>query len=310
MKRRQFVTGLASSSASVGLAPLLGGFAPALFARRASASASVFKISLAQWSLHRSFFAKDLDPLDFAQIARDEFAIDAVEYVNTFFFERAQDQAYLQQMKQRAADAGVRSLLIMCDRLGMVAASTADAQTQTLENHKPWLAAAQFLGCRSIRTNVAGQGGREQVAASAVNGLGRLADLAEPHGLTVLVENHGGISSDGSWLAGVMAELNDPRVGTLPDFGNFRISPTETYDFYQGVTELMPFAKSVSAKSYDFDAEGNETRIDYERMLRIVVAAGYHDYVGVEYEGTRLSEFDGIRATKALLERVRAGIEV
>jgi len=299
MNRRKVITTLPLAAA---LAPPL----TALFPTRVFANDAAFKISLAQWSLHNSFFKGELDALDFAPIARNEFGIDTVEYVNTFYFDRAQDTAYLQQLRQRASDSGVRGLLIMCDRLGMVAAMAADVQAQTLENHKPWLEAAEFLGCRSIRTNVAGEGSRTEVAASAVDGLGRLAELAEPHGLTVLVENHGGVSSDGAWLAGVMAELDDPRVGTLPDFGNFRISATERYDIYKGVTELMPYAKSVSAKSYDFDADGNETTIDYARMIRIVLDVGYAGHIGVEYEGTRLSEFDGIRATKGLLERVRA----
>jgi sugar phosphate isomerase/epimerase len=295
-----------------------------------AAKEHAFEISLAQWSLYRSFFGPglsdfakfgelldtdpravlqgELDPLDFPAIARNEFGVDAVEYVNTFYFDRAKDSAYLEALRTRAADAGVRSLLIMCDRLGMVAATDAATRSQTLENHKPWLEAAQLLGCHSIRTNVAGEGSRADVAAAAVDGLGQLAELAAPHELDVLVENHGGLSSDGGWLAGVMRELNHPRVGTLPDFGNFRISARQRYDNYQGVSELMPWAKSVSAKSYDFDVNGNETTIDYDRMLGIVVDAGFSGYVGVEYEGRRLSEFDGIRATKRLLERVRADI--
>ena len=99
--------------------------------------------------------------------------------------------------------------------------------------------------------------------------------------------------------------VDHPRCGTLPDFGNFRITREEEYDRYQGVKELMTYAKGVSAKSHDFDEQGNETRTDYARMMKIVLDAGYRGYVGIEYEGNRLSEPEGIKATKVLLERVR-----
>jgi sugar phosphate isomerase/epimerase len=119
------------------------------------------------------------------------------------------------------------------------------------------------------------------------------------------VENHGGLSSNGDWLAGVMKLVNKPNCGTLPDFGNFH-----DYDRYRGVEELLPFAKGVSAKSHEFDADGNEVRTDYRRMLRMVVAAGYCGWVGVEYEGNGLSEPEGILATKKLLEKVRSELQV
>jgi sugar phosphate isomerase/epimerase len=137
-----------------------------------------------------------------------------------------------------------------------------------------------------------------------------LCEFAAPHGINVLVENHGGLSSHGRWLAGVMKMVNLPNCGTLPDFGNFRLGDGKEYDRYQGVDELMPFAKAVSAKSHDFDEEGNEIHTDYFRMLDIVVHKhGYHGYLGIEYEGSRLSEPEGILATKRLLERVRARME-
>jgi hypothetical protein len=99
--------------------------------------------------------------------------------------------------------------------------------------------------------------------------------------------------------------VDHPGCGTLPDFGNFQTAPGEWYDKYQGVTELMPFAKAVSAKSHVFDEDGNEREIDYFRMMRIVLQAGYRGYVGIEWEGTEMTEPEGIRATKALLVRVR-----
>ncbi len=264
-----------------------------------------FRISLAQWSLHRTIFGGKLDALDFPVVARREFGIEAVEYVNQFFFDRARDRAYLRELKRRAEGEGVRSLLIMCDREGRLGDPDPKKRRQAVENHYKWVEAARFLDCHSIRVNAASEGSYEEQQKLAADGLRRLTEFAAAHELNVLVENHGGLSSNGAWLAGVIHLVDHPRCGTLPDFGNWRIDATTRYDPYQGLDELMPFARGVSAKSYDFDAEGNETRLDYVRLLRIVHKAGYRGYIGIEYEGHRLDEPSGIRATKRLLERVR-----
>jgi L-ribulose-5-phosphate 3-epimerase len=317
LTRREFVQTSASAltAAAVGSA----------CARGASESQPLFRISLAQWSLHRSMFGAgmgddftaalhrdpdavlqgDLDPLDFARIAKNDYGISAVEYVNTFFFGHATDMDYLRELRTRADGEGVRSVLIMCDAEGNLGAPSEEERVQAVENHKKWADAAAFLGCHAIRVNARSEGSREEQQRLAADGLHRLAEYVDTQNISVLVENHGGFSSDGSWLAGVMKLADHPRVGTLPDFGNFRVSPDVTYDRYQGVTEMMPYAKAVSAKSYDFDAEGNETMIDYHRMMRIVLDAGYRGHVGIEYEGDTLTEPEGIRATKRLLERVR-----
>ena len=286
-----------------------------------------FSISLAQWSLHRTFFGNalaagfaafgqtlrtepesvlqgDRHPLEFAAIARNEFGIGAIEYVNTFFYGHAKDSAYLDELRRRADDNGVTSLLIMIDAVGALGAPDHTTRAASIENHRPWLAAAKHLGCRAIRVNAASSGAKAEQQKLAADGLSALAAHAAIEGLDVLVENHGGWSSDGAWLAGVIRMADQPNLGTLPDFGNFRVSSDNIYDRYLGVTELMPFAKAVSAKSYDFDDAGNETTIDYPRMMKIVLDAGYRGYVGVEYEGSRLSEFDGIRATQHLLEKI------
>lgn len=273
------------------------------------ARAPWFSISLAQWSLHRALFSGALAHLDFAATARRAYGLEAVEYVNAFFKERAGDAAYLREMNGRAADAGVRNLLIMIDGEGELADADDAARRRAIEQHRPWLEAAAALGCHAIRVNAAGQGPRRAVAARASESLHRLGELAHPLGLSVIVENHGGLSSDGGWLAGVLRGADHPRVGSLPDFGNFRLGADERgerwYDRYRGVQQLMPFARAVSAKSHDFDARGDETRTDYERMLRIVHDAGYRGWIGIEYEGERLSEDEGIRKTLALLQRVR-----
>jgi len=281
-----------------------------LFAAEASVP---FKISLAQWSLHRSIRdQKKIDHLDFAKVAREEFEIEAVEYVNQFFKDKAKDESYLAEMKKRAADHGVKSLLIMIDGEGTIGAPDEAARAQTVENHKKWVDAAKFLGCHSIRVNAGSSGSFEEQQKLAADGLRRLSEYAAKADLNVLVENHGGLNSNGQWLAGVMKLVAMDNCGTLPDFGNFTISRGESpvvYDKYQGVEELMPFAKAVSAKSYDFDDSGNETTIDFRRMMKIVLDHGYNGYVGIEYEGRNLGEFEGIRATRDLLVRLQAELK-
>jgi L-ribulose-5-phosphate 3-epimerase len=271
----------------------------------AAGSDPLYRISLAQWSLHRTFHQGRLDPLEFAPTSKQRFGIDAVEYVNTFYMDKARDTAYLRQLKARADDNGVRSLLIMCDREGNLGDPDAARRTQAVENHYKWVEAAKFLGCHSIRVNAGSSGTFEEQQRLAADGLRRLGEFGDSHGLNVLVENHGGLSSNGAWLAGVMRMADHPRVGTLPDFGNFRIAGDQWYDRYQGVTELMPFARAVSAKSNDFNAQGDEINTDYRRMMRIVLDAGYRGWVGVEFEGNNVSEDEGILLTRRLLERVR-----
>jgi L-ribulose-5-phosphate 3-epimerase len=264
----------------------------------------LFRISLAEWSLHRTLFDGKLDNLDFAKTAKNDFGIEAVEYVNQFFKDKAKDQKYLTEMKNRASDLGVKSLLIMIDNEGALGDADEAKRKQAVENHYKWVEAARFLGCHSIRVNAQSQGSYEEQLGRAADGLRRVTEFGETHKINVIVENHGGLSSNGEWLAAVIKRVNHPRCGTLPDFGNFNLGSGQQYDRYKGVRELMPFAKGVSAKSGEFDEQGNEIRIDYPRIMKIVLDAGYRGYVGIEYSGNKLSEPEGIRATKKLLERV------
>ncbi len=276
--------------------------------------APLFKISLAQWSLHKAFFEKKLDALQFASIAKKDFGIEAIEYVNQFYMAQKGDDAYLKNLKKVADDAGVTSVLIMCDREGNLGNPDEKGRDQAVANHKRWLEWAKFLGCTSIRVNAASdwKKGFAETQKLAADGLRKLSELGDSFGINVIVENHGGLSSHGAWLAGVMKLVDNKRCGTLPDFGNFNIGKiegvTETaYDRYKGVAELMPYAKGVSAKSHDFDDKGNEIRTDYRKMLDIVCNKhNYHGFIGIEYEGGKISEAEGIKATKKLLETVRA----
>ena len=296
--RREFM----QSTLAAGVA--IGGLS---LASSCSVQKPLFSISLAQWSLNRRLFNGDLDPLDFPVFAKTSFGIEAVEYVNQFFMDKALDRVWLGNLKSRCEGEGVRSLLIMCDREGNLGDPDAAARTTAVENHYKWVEAAQFLGCHSVRVNAGSAGTYEEQRALATDGLRRLSEFAADFGLNVIVENHGGLSSNGQWLAAVISGVGLDNCGTLPDFGNFFITrqPPDEYDRYRGVTELMPFAKGVSAKSYGFDAEGNETTIDYRRMLRIVLDAGYRGHVGVEWEGMSPTDLEGVRLTQQLLERIR-----
>lgn len=277
----------------------------------------LFKISLAQWSHNRAFFgrggAEKKDPLKFAEISAKDYGITAIEYVNQFYAAKKKDDAYLKDLKKVADDNKVVSVLIMCDGEGNLGDPDEKKRAQAVENHKRWTEWAKFLGCHSIRVNAASdwKKGFEETQKLAADGLRKLAEFTATHGISTIVENHGGLSSHGGWLAGVMKLVDHKSCGTLPDFGNFNIGKLEavketSYDRYKGVDELMPFAKGVSAKSHKFDDKGNETGTDYRKMMDLVVKKHkYSGYVGIEFEGGG-DEATGIKATKKLLETVRA----
>ncbi len=306
--RRQFL-------AASGAAMTFASWGASVVAAKASSipagkNPQLFDISLAEWSLHRNLQDGKIDNLDFPIISKEEFGIDAVEYVNQFFKDKAKDGKYLSELKKRCDDNGVKSLLIMVDGEGELGDADEKKRNQAVENHYPWVAAAKFLGCHSIRVNAGSSGSYQQQVELAADGLRRLSEHASPVGINVIVENHGGYSSNGQWLAQVIRKVGMDNCGTLPDFGNFRIKADDEgkdvwYDRYLGVAALMPFAKAVSAKTNDFDENGNEKKTDFMRMLEIVMDAGYHGYIGIEYEGGGLDEYEGIRATKRLLEKCR-----
>ena len=349
MQRRIFIKQSALFSAGVGLVGTSCNSTPESSASGEDTTQvasinpeSLYKLSLAQWSFHKALFNPDLFKLSWPEI-RDkirndpefafanstmtnlEFPVKAgemgfqgVEFVNRFFFDKTEDDAYLTELKGVCASAGVEPLLIMCDDEGELGNPDEAARKQAVENHYRWVNAAKSLGCHSIRVNAQSEGSYEEQQKLAADGLVMLGEYADKEGINVIVENHGGLSSNGEWLSGVIQMANHPRVGTLPDFGNFcikREEPTkenprpegceEAYDRYQGVVELMPYAKAVSAKTNVFNEAGQEANIDYEKMMKIVLDAGYRGFVGVEYEGSKLSEEEGIMASKKLLEQVR-----
>jgi sugar phosphate isomerase/epimerase len=259
-----------------------------------------FKISLAEWSFHKAYENKEWTNMDFPKTAK-KYGLDAVEYVSTFFDGKGEDKDYLTKLKAECSKNGVKSLLIMVDDEGDLGDTSSVNLQKAVENHYKWVKAAKFLGCHSIRVNARGNGTMEQVHNAAVKGLGELADYAAKYNINVIVENHGGFSSNGKWLSDVMKAINKPNCGTLPDLGNFY-----EYDRYKGVEEMMPFAKGVSGKTHNFDNEGNETVIDYPKMMKIIAASNFKGYIDVEYEGEKLSESDGVKASIALVKKVIA----
>ncbi|HOY15765.1 MAG TPA: sugar phosphate isomerase/epimerase family protein [Haliscomenobacter sp.] len=304
MKRRDFLHQMAYAATGLAVAPLSSFDLD-------SSKKMFFEISLAEWSLHNALFKKEMTNLDFPVMARKEFGVGVVEYVNQFFKDKAKDTTYLNELLMRCKDNGIKNHLIMIDGEGDLGSTTKAELDKAIDQHKQWVECAKYLGCATIRVNAAGKGTAEEVAKGAVEGLSRLGDFASTMGINVIVENHGGYSSNGKWLSGVMKQVNKKNVGTLPDFGNFCITRkqgsydcAEEYDRYLGVQELMPFAKGVSAKSHDFDAQGNETHTDYVKMLKIVKKAKFKGYVGIEFEGGKIGEKEGIKLTKALLEKV------
>ena len=298
--RRQFVKNTATIAAGIALTP------SAFSTINSNAS---FQISLAEWSLHKALFDKKIDNLDFPSIAKNTYGINVVEYVNQFFKDKAEDTVYLNDLLNRCKDNGVKNHLIMIDGEGGLAELDNTTRLKAVENHYKWVNAAKYLGCRTIRVNAHGEGNSEDVQKAAVDGLSRLGEYGQKEGINIIVENHGGYSSNGQWLSAVMKQVNKKNVGTLPDFGNFCLKRDENYnclepyDRYKGTSEMMPYAKGVSAKTYDFDEQGNCIETDYNKMLSIIKNAGFNGYIGIEYEGNKLSEEEGVRKTKALLEK-------
>lgn len=277
------------------------------------------ELSLAEWSLHRALQKGDLDHLDFPAKAKRDFGISAVEYVNGFFGgrkmnfkEAGKNTDYLKQLLQRSKDAGVVNHLIMVDEEGKLAVPNDKERLAAVDNHKKWIDAAKFLGCTTMRVNLHGDGASNDKKTASVDSLSRLGEYAGPSNINVVVENHGSDSSDASWVADVMHQVNRRNVGTLPDFGNFCLShpwgSTEegcenAYDRYKGIQQLLPYAKGVSAKTYDFDSNDEQPLIDYKKLLDIVKASGFKGYIGVEFEGKSQDEEEGIRKTKKLIEK-------
>jgi sugar phosphate isomerase/epimerase len=296
--RRSFLKKLSIVSAAAGI----GSLAP--FELRSEIKKGFFSISLAEWSFHKSLFDGKMTNLQFPLKAKNDFGINIVEYVSPFFKKKETDTAYLTELKTLTINEGIQNHLIMIDGEGELGNLDEKARKLAVENHYKWVDAAKTLGCKSIRVNAAGNGTAAEVKTAVVDGLGKLSAYGKDHQINIIVENHGGFSSDGNWLSDVMKQVNSPFCGTLPDFGNFKISNEQTYDKYIGVKQMMPFAKGVSAKTFDFSPDGGETTIDYDKMFKIIKDSSWTGIVGIEWEGTTFSEDEGVKKTKVLLDKM------
>ena len=327
MKRRIFIQNMALAGLGIGTVGI-NACSTSASSKKASSGAPnnmvepFFKLSLAQWSIHRMIQQDNLDPYQFASLAK-KWGFEGLEYVSQLFmskklsmggegFTTALD-SMVRQLKGEASANEMESLIMMMDledEVGDLAWSDEAKRTRAIEAHHPWIEASKNIGCHSVRINLFGEKERDAWKSAAVRALSSLGEYASQYNINVIVENHGWLSSDAALLMEAINEVGMDNVGTLPDFGNFCVKRpnnarwagcVEEYDRYQGVAEMMPAAKAVSAKSSDFDEGGTETNTDYKRMLLIVKDAGYNGYIGVEYEGNELSEEAGILATKNLL---------
>jgi len=307
LNRRDFVKVSGGAAAAAGLSAM---GMPAV----GSAADPLYKISLAEWSINKPLFGGQMQHLDFAKIAKS-VGIDAIEYVNQFFKDKAKDTAFLKEMNTRAKGEGVTQVLIMCDGEGNLGDSDAAKRQTAVENHHKWVEAAKFLGCHTIRVNGYSDTTKtpEEQQKLVADGLHRLSEFADKAGINVVIENHGGLSSNAKWLVQTIRMANHKRAGTLPDFGNFRLAgPTkdkpdakvESYDSYVGVAEMMPLARGVSVKPRVWDANGRDADIDLLKMMKIVVDAGYRGHCGIEY-GPEGKELEGVKDLRIQLERVR-----
>ncbi|SDP78696.1 Tat (twin-arginine translocation) pathway signal sequence [Mucilaginibacter sp. OK268] len=327
LNRRDFITRAAMGAAGIGIAASIPDF---LYAKTEhKADGLFFKLALSQFSLASQFWSKKLDPLDFPMKTKTTFGIEGLDYCSMFFADKAEDSTFLNELKKRSADNGCYNLRIMVDGEGVLGHLDAAERTKAIENHYKWIDAAALLGCPMIRVNVEGEGAPEEVAKAAADSLAKLIAYGSKSKIDVIVENHVGISCNGAWLAGVMKSVNNKHCGTLADFGNFCINRTkpeaqtmdaymktkclEEYDRYKGITELMPYAKGVHAKSHTFDAAGNDTETDYYKMFGIIKKSGFNGWVSIEYEGglfkmyapqsNYLDDDAGVIATKKLVEK-------
>lgn len=301
MNRREFVKLSAAAAAGVSFLP------SSLYSaerKKTWEDDLTFKISLAEWSLHRALQSGKINNLDFPLVAKRDFGIEAIEFVDQFFADKAKDQGYLSDLKKRADGEGVYCHLIMIDTNGPLGAADKAAREKAVGKTKEWIDAAKFLGCRIVRVNAYGDKGAsaDELRGRVAESCSTLADYAAQAGLDVVIENHGGLSSDAQWLASVMKAVNKPNFGTLPDFGNFDANQNR----YDSVEALLPYAKAVSAKSQKFSEYGMITDTDFFRMMRIVRDSGYKGWVGIESAPDKAEdEYEAVRRTKNVLNWVR-----
>ena len=264
-----------------------------------------FEISVAQWSFQRQFYSGEMKTENFPQYAADKLGIYGIDFLSDFMLNIYRNPSVLKNIKIRSDDLGVKNVMIMCHKEGRIGNKDSVTREKVIDTHKHWVEAAHHLGCKSIRVNARSGGSRQEQLDLVTDSLSRLSLFAKDFDVNIIVENLWGsdYSHKATFIADVMRAVNMPNCGTLPDLNNFRYD-----DPYKSTEIIMPWAKAVSAKSLDFDPQGREKYIDYQRMMRIVYASGFRGHIGIEWEGCKKAPLEGVLLTKALLEKTRLAV--
>ena len=295
------------------------------------------KISLQCYSFASSLFTKKMNIIDFPKIVREDFNIDAAEYWNRPMVEKRRDSNFIRELNKRTNDYGLENTFMLVDLINFQTGESKSLCSRdkiernfAIEEHKEWIEFSKAIGCKGIRVNLWSDNmTRSEVKSISQDSLGELLEFSNKINMSIVIENHGGYTSDAKWLIDLIKSINHPKLGTLPDFGtrNFcikRAPKTESgifgsqcvdqYDKYKGVKEMLPYAKGISAKSHTFNNDGEEMSTDYKKMINLIKASGFNDYIAIEYEGAImalyakgnskfLSSHEGILATKKLIEK-------
>ncbi len=272
------------------------------------------EIGLSTWSLHRHMgpikrqvvtdtgekhewteeYPEDVSLLDFAGFARKEYGLTHLELIQMSF--PSTEASYLKKLRSavEAAEAVIENVPI---DVGDICELAPERRAEHVRNIKSWMDVAAAIGSRAVRVNTGPSREGSDALALAVESCKRLAEHADKLGLNVLIENHGGISSDPQLLKQLIESVSTERMGACPDFGGF-----DEAIRYDGLQKIMPLAKLVHAKSYAFDEHGEETAIDYARCMQIVKNSGFSGVLSIEYEGDGNAS-EGIKKTKELILR-------
>ncbi len=231
-------------------------------------------ISLAQWALVDEVKSGKWKTLDFAKIARNDFGLNGIEFVNTLF--EVTTEGYLKKLRKNADDNGVTMVLIMVDDEGDGCGATKEERNQFAINHRKWIDAAAYLGCKSIRTNCRGPENADKAEALkwAAESYNMLLEYAVPAKISVLIENHGGVSNDADWMVSLMKEVDNLYFGTYPDWRR----PADNFDNVDYLKKMLPFAGGMSYRN-------QPTEELTAKMIKLAKDSGYRGWYGIESSG-------------------------
>ena len=308
--------------------------APNLFAKKIDKSK--MDIGLQMYSFAPLIMQGKFDLLGFPDLVKNTYGINGAEYWSIPFMGRENDRDFLNDLKRRSDDNGVDNLIILVDDIDIktmqsgpsLASSNKNDRDTAIDYHKKWVDVAKNIGCHSIRINLRSEEENDQkILENSSESISKLIEFSKQDIISIVIENHGGITGDADWLVSLMKNVDSKHLGTLPDFGTYNFcikrgnlnfqslseNCEDQYDKYLGVKKLMPYAKGVSAKSHEFDKDGEELSTNYSRMIKIISESNYKGYITIEYEGamkgmfggegTYLSPHEGILATKKLINK-------